>query len=183
MSESGLTKQTRLVIVIVCVILVVSAGVLVYSFSSTTGQSVGSTQTSVSSSLSAGHTSSIDTSKYLGYIPSGYVIAARSPNAPVFPCPAGMNTQQCELFQQTCGNSVCDPNETCQTCPIDCGASGAMVCDPYTGRPGAPASVCQVVIQEIANGQITLTTTTTIGSGNLTVTTTQSLNGNSTTTG
>jgi hypothetical protein len=82
--------------------------------------------------------------KYLGYIPSDYCIAARGPNSPIFPCPTGMSTTQCQVFQQTCGDGVCNPNETCSTCPVDCGVTGGMVCDPYTGRAGAPASVCQV---------------------------------------
>jgi hypothetical protein len=86
-------------------------------------------------------------SKYLGYIPSGYCIAPRYPNSPIFPCPSGMDNQQCQLFQQTCGDGVCNPNETCQTCPIDCPVNGVMVCDPYTGRAGAPASVCQLAAQ------------------------------------
>lgn len=91
--------------------------------------------------------------KYLGYIPAGYKIAPRLPNSPVFPCPAGMSTAECQVFQQTCGNGVCDPNETCSTCPIDCPVTGSMVCDPYTGRAGAPASVCQVQLaQQAAQG-------------------------------
>jgi hypothetical protein len=55
-----------------------------------------------------------------------------------------MDPQQCKLFQASCGNGVCDPNESCATCPIDCGINGQLTCDPYTGRPGAPISVCQV---------------------------------------
>jgi hypothetical protein len=81
---------------------------------------------------------------YLGYIPAGYTVAPHYPNAPDYPCPSGMNTQQCAQFRATCGNGVCDPNESCATCPIDCGINGQLTCDPYTGRPGAPISVCQV---------------------------------------
>jgi hypothetical protein len=81
---------------------------------------------------------------YLGYIPSGYVLAPHYPNAPKYPCPSGMNTQECAQFQASCGNGVCDPNESCASCPIDCGINGQLTCDPYTGRPGAPISVCQV---------------------------------------
>ena len=81
---------------------------------------------------------------YLGYIPAGYTTAPHYPNAPAYPCPAGMNTQQCTLFKVTCGNGVCDPKESCASCAIDCGINGQLTCDPYTGRPGAPISVCQV---------------------------------------
>ena len=81
---------------------------------------------------------------YLGYIPAGYTLVPHFLNAPQYPCPSGMNTQQCALFKASCGNGVCDPNESCATCPIDCGINGQLTCDPYTGRPGAPISVCQV---------------------------------------
>jgi hypothetical protein len=81
---------------------------------------------------------------YLGYIPNGYVLAPHYPNAPTYPCPSGMNTQECNQFKASCGNGVCDPNESCASCPIDCGINGQLTCDPYTGRPGAPISVCQV---------------------------------------
>jgi hypothetical protein len=81
---------------------------------------------------------------YLGYIPSGYVLAPHFPNAATYPCPAGMDASSCKQFQASCGNGVCDPNESCATCPIDCGVSGQLTCDPYTGRPGAPISICFV---------------------------------------
>ena len=81
---------------------------------------------------------------YLGYIPAGYTLAPHYSNAPTYPCPSGMNPQQCTLFKSSCGNGVCDPNESCATCAIDCGINGQLTCDPYTGRPGAPISVCQV---------------------------------------
>jgi hypothetical protein len=81
---------------------------------------------------------------YLGYIPAGYTLSPHYANAPQYPCPSGMNTQQCNLFKASCGNGVCDPNESCASCPIDCGINGQLTCDPYTGRPGAPISVCQV---------------------------------------
>ncbi len=81
---------------------------------------------------------------YLGYIPAGYVLSPHYANAPTYPCPSGMDATQCQLFRSSCGNGVCDPNESCATCPIDCGVSGQLTCDPYTGRPGAPVSVCQL---------------------------------------
>jgi hypothetical protein len=96
---------------------------------------------------------------YLGYIPTGYVPASPYPSHPDYPCPSGMDAEQCATFQRTCGNGVCDPNETCATCPIDCGFTGGPgliappvpACNPYTGRPAAPGasatepiSVCQI---------------------------------------
>ena len=81
---------------------------------------------------------------YLGYIPAGYTLSPHYLIAPTYPCPSGMNAQQCTLFKASCGNGVCDPNESCASCPIDCGINGQLTCDPYTGRPGAPISVCQV---------------------------------------
>ena len=81
---------------------------------------------------------------YLGFIPAGYPLAPHYPNAPVYPCSSGLNTQQRTRFKASCVNGVCDPNESCATCPVDCGISGQLSCDPYTGRPGAPISVCQV---------------------------------------
>jgi hypothetical protein len=81
---------------------------------------------------------------YLGYIPSGYVLAPHFVNANTYPCPSGMDSTQCNLFKASCGNGVCDPNESCATCPIDCGVPGQLTCDPYTGRAGAPISVCQL---------------------------------------
>jgi hypothetical protein len=82
--------------------------------------------------------------EYLGYIPAGYVLSPHYPIAATYPCPSGMNPTQCKLFQASCGNGVCDPNESCATCAIDCGINGQLTCDPYTGRAGAPISVCQL---------------------------------------
>jgi len=83
---------------------------------------------------------------YLGYIPAGYVPVPHQANAPTFPCPSGMQADQCATFQKTCGNAVCDPNESCTSCPLDCAPTGNLLCDPYTGRPGMPASVCQAIV-------------------------------------
>ena len=81
---------------------------------------------------------------YLGYIPAGYVLAPHYANAATYPCPSGMDPTQCKQFQASCGNGVCDPNESCTTCPIDCSVPGQLTCDPYTGRAGAPISICQL---------------------------------------
>ncbi|MFI5421536.1 MAG: hypothetical protein ACHQ1H_11265 [Nitrososphaerales archaeon] len=137
-------------------IVVAAGGVLAYTMSTqTTGNvqvtSTGTTGVSLTSAQSSGPASNASWSKYLGYIPQGYQVSSREPNAPVFPCPTGMSTAQCQQFQQTCGNGVCDPNETCSSCALDCGVTGSLVCDPYTGRGGAPASVCQVQLAQAAN--------------------------------
>ncbi len=57
-----------------------------------------------------------------------------------------MSDLACTLLKQTQSNGVCDPNETWRSSPLDCGCTGALVPDPFTGRCAAPASVC------LANG-------------------------------
>jgi len=79
-------------------------------------------------------------------LPTGYTIAARLPNAPNAYCLTNMSQAACTLLKQTQSNGVCDPNETWKTSPLDCGCTGALVPDPYTGRCAAPASIC------LANG-------------------------------
>jgi hypothetical protein len=79
-------------------------------------------------------------------LPPNYSIAARLPNAPAAYCLNGMSSAACTLLKQTQSNGVCDPNETWKTSPLDCGCTGALVPDPFTGRCAAPASVC------LANG-------------------------------
>src|SRR5438477_10463946 len=102
-NSEGLTKQTRLVIVVAAVLVIAAGGGVLYSIQGGTS-TVNTTGTSVTitSGTTTGHSGAVDTSKYLGYIPSGYTVAPRSPNSPTFPCPAGMNTQQCQQFQVTC---------------------------------------------------------------------------------
>jgi hypothetical protein len=82
---------------------------------------------------------------YLGYVPAGYVIPPHYPNGGIYPCLPGMDAGYCKQFQASCGNGLCDPNESCSTCPIDCLASG-QTCDAYTGRAGNPGGVCQVTL-------------------------------------
>lgn len=84
----------------------------------------------------------------LGFIPAGYVPAPHFPNGPTFPCPPGMNSSQCAPFVASCGNGVCDPNETCGDCPIDCGTVSGQVCDPYTGRAVSSVAVCQTNLNQ-----------------------------------
>jgi hypothetical protein len=83
----------------------------------------------------------------LGFLPTGYVPAPHYPNGGNYPCPPGMNATQCRQFKGTCGNGVCDPNETCGDCPIDC-IPGQLVCNSYSGRadeaPTGSPEVCFV---------------------------------------
>lgn len=79
-------------------------------------------------------------------LPANYDIAPRLPNAPPGYCLNGMTTAACTMLKQTQSNGICDPNETWKTDPLDCGCTGALVPDPYTGRCAAPASIC------LANG-------------------------------
>lgn len=79
---------------------------------------------------------------YLGYIPVGYVIMPHLANAPVYPCPGGMDEANCAVFRASCGDGVCNPNESCSSCPIDCGVPGQLTCGVYSGRPAGPYSVC-----------------------------------------
>ena len=117
------------------------------SLSSTTS---GSTTTTATTTPGAGGSQGTDGqplgawAAYLGYIPSGYVVAPHYPNAATYPCPSGMSPDQCKQFQTSCGNGVCDPNESCASCSIDCSVAGQLTCDPYTGRAGSPISICQM---------------------------------------
>ncbi len=90
---------------------------------------------------------------YLGYIPAGYTLAPRLPNAPFGQCPPQMNASACAIFKLSYANGVCDPNETYLTDPLDCGCTGAVVGNPVTGRCTAPATVCQLTFARQLNGQ------------------------------
>ncbi len=74
-----------------------------------------------------------------------YVVLPPLPNSPRPVRPGNMSDSAWTLLQKTYGNGVCDPNETWWTSPLDCAASGNAVQDPYTGRPGAAAAVCQLL--------------------------------------
>jgi len=80
---------------------------------------------------------------YLGFLPAGYVLGPHYANGGVYPCPKGMAESQCRQFRASCGNGICDPNESCGSCPIDCQDAG-QICNAYTGRGTAATVVCQV---------------------------------------
>ncbi len=87
-------------------------------------------------------------------LPTGYQIAPRLPNGPQAYCRSGMTASACALLKQTFANGICDPNETVWTDPLDCGCSGALIGDPFTGRCGAPATVCQLqLVQQAQQSQ------------------------------
>lgn len=57
--------------------------------------------------------------EWIGYLPAGYEVAPHYANSPIYPCAPGMSASYCKQFQASCGNGVCDPNESCNVCPID----------------------------------------------------------------
>ena len=137
MKRSGVMIQVSVVVLLIALVGLGAGGLYSYS---TTGQKAGS-----SSSGGAGYNSNTAT-QYLGYIPKGYTPAPLLPNAPAYPCPSNMNSTQCAQFKASCGNGVCDPNETCSTCPIDCGVPQGLSCDPYTGRASGVGGICELAI-------------------------------------
>lgn len=54
---------------------------------------------------------------------------------------AGCADPDCAARCMTCGNSVCDPRETCRSCPGDC--TCAAVCGDNFCDPGETASTCK----------------------------------------
>lgn len=92
-------------------------------------------------------TPAINSQNFCDKLPVGYQIAPHLPNGPPPYCAAGMTASACQLLKQTWSNGVCDPNETVWTDPLDCGCTGAVTGDPFTGRCGAPATLCQVQAQ------------------------------------
>ncbi len=89
-------------------------------------------------------TPAISTQYACDQLPQGYKLAPKLPNAPPVYCLSGMTASACALLKQTYANGVCDPNETVWTAPLDCGCTGELTGDPFTGRCAAPATVCQV---------------------------------------
>lgn len=95
----------------------------------------------------------VDSQNFCDQLPSGYHIAAKLVNGPAAYCRAGMTDSACDLLKKTYGNGVCDPNETGPTSPLDCGCTGALSSDPYTGRCALAASVCQLQVLQEATQQ------------------------------
>ncbi len=162
--DSGMMKHvaavaSKVAVIAAIAVLIAGGAIGIYYYTSTPATNLstsrsttetGSSNTSPTSSAPAsGYQDSTGQPQgawaaYLGYIPAGYTVAPHYPNAATYPCPSGMDPTQCKQFQASCGNGVCDPNESCATCALDCGVPGQLTCDPYTGRAGAPISICQV---------------------------------------
>jgi hypothetical protein len=156
--QNPAATAVRLAAVAAAVALIALGALVIYRYTSppTSASSASSSTPEISSSSSqveiappSGYQDSSGQpqgmwSDYLGFIPRGYVLAPRQDNGPIFPCPSGMDSVQCQQFQASCGNGVCDPNESCTDCPIDCGPEGQLTCDPFTLRPGSPIGPCQV---------------------------------------
>src|ERR1700730_5650730 len=119
MDTKGLSTGTLVLLIVVPILLIaVGAVVLIPSLIGSQPQvtSQGTTAlTSATTTANSGNAQNSSWSKYLGYIPQGYTLASKQSNAPNFPCPTGMNTAQCQQFRASCGNGVCDPNETCSS--------------------------------------------------------------------
>lgn len=168
--RDAIAKATAVAVLAILAILVLAGAVGIYYYTATPGsassssssQSRTSSTSAVTGGPAGGHCETnaqgqCETPEgvwaaYLGYLPAGYILAPHDVNAYTFPCPSGMDATQCSLFQASCGNGVCDPNESCATCPYDCGVAGQLTCDPYTGRPGAPLSICEVAYQNQPGG-------------------------------
>lgn len=155
----GLVREMRTNLVIAAILgVVIVVGVGAYGLTapgvipttvSTTSQS--SQSQSVTTQASPGSNTyycakpAISSQYICDQLPPGYVVAPRLPNAPQPFCYSQMSASACALFKKTFVNGVCDPNETAFTDPLDCGCSGVVIADPYTGRCAAPASICQIV--------------------------------------
>src|SRR5271170_7999322 len=109
------------------------------SYAPTTSAALTAAQNTQNNAVDAG-------GKFLGYVPNGYTVAPLLPNAPAYPCPSNFNSTQCAQFKASCGNGVCDPNETCSNCPIDCGVAQSLSCDPYTERASGLGGICELTI-------------------------------------
>jgi len=133
MKRSGAIVQVSVVVLLVALIGLGAGGL--YSYTSSGG-----------SGSQSGSGSNGGTTRYLGYIPKGYTVVPLLPNSPTYPCPSNFNSTQCAQFKTSCGNGVCDPNETCSSCPIDCGVPQGLSCDPYTGRASGVGGVCELAI-------------------------------------
>lgn len=146
MQRSGAMVQVSIVVLLVALVGLGAGGLYTYS-SGGSGSSSGTGGTgSLTASQVAANNQVDPGAKYLGYVPAGYYVAALLPNAATYPCPANFNSTQCTQFKASCGNGVCDPNETCSTCPIDCGTPQGLSCDPYTGRASGLGGICELTI-------------------------------------
>jgi hypothetical protein len=143
-------KSTLILGAVVAIVLAV--GFSLYVFTLPAGAPSGQTSQSQSQTNQASPTNlqydcskpAVSSQYSCNQIPTGYQIAPRYSVGIEAYCPAQMTQSACALLKQTYNNGVCDPNETTFTSPLDCGCTGSLVGDPYTGRCALPASVCQL---------------------------------------
>lgn len=134
------------IVVSLTALIALGAGGL-YTYSVTGSTALNSAPTSnLTAAQTAANSKADPGGKFLGFIPAGYTVASLLPNAATYPCPPGSTAAQCAQFKASCGNGVCDPNETCGTCPIDCGTPQGLSCDPYTGRASGLGGICEITI-------------------------------------
>jgi hypothetical protein len=144
LKRSGVIVQASVVLSLVALVGLGAGGLYSYSVS---GPSYVPTQSSALTAAQNAQNNAVDPSgNYLGYVPNGYTVAPLLPDAPAYPCPSNDNSTQCAQFKASCGNGVCDPNESCSTCPIDCGTPQGLSCDPYTGRASSLGGICELTI-------------------------------------
>jgi hypothetical protein len=148
----------RIAMVGIMAVMILGGVIRIYSYTSPLSENgnVSASSTSQSAVPPCGNqTSSLQPqgcwADYIGYIPAGYLVF-HLPNSQLYPCLPGMTAAFCKQFQASCGNGVCDPNESCSTCPIDCGSASGQTCSPYTGRVGSPAWVCQITLNATGQG-------------------------------
>jgi len=146
MQRSGVMVQVSIVVLLVALVGLGSGGLYAYSAHGTGGATAISGTGSLTAAQIAENNKVDPAGRYLGYIPAGYTLAPLLPNSPGYSCPSNFNSTQCAQFKASCGNGVCDPNETCSTCPIDCGTPQGLSCDPYTGRASSLGGICELTI-------------------------------------
>jgi hypothetical protein len=139
--------QASVVVLLVALVGLGAGGLYSLSISGASGSLVYTGSNALTPSQNA-QNNAVDTGgRYLGYVPNGYTVAPLLPNAPAYPCPSNYNSTQCAQFKASCGNGVCDPNETCSNCPIDCGVAQSLSCDPYTSRASSLGGICELTIK------------------------------------
>ena len=147
MQRSGVMVQVSVVVVLVAMVGLGAGGLYSYTANGSGASNSASAGTGSLTAAQVAQNAKVDPGgKYLGYVPAGYTVASLLPNSPQYPCPSNFNSTQCAQFKASCGNGVCDPNETCSTCPIDCGVPQGLSCDPYTGRASGLGGICELTI-------------------------------------
>ena len=146
MRRSGVIVQVSVVVLLIALVGLGAGGLYTYSANGSGGTAASSGTGSLTAAQVTQNLKVDSGSRYLGFLPAGYTVASLLPNSPGYTCPSNFNSTQCAQFKASCGNGVCDPNETCSTCPIDCGTAQGLSCDPYTGRASSLGGICELTI-------------------------------------